>query len=343
MSATDTLEEPSAAAAPTSASAFPWSAPAGPALADEAAARLVAALPEDTMQLIVREAYLFRAGEIILQARGAAKARHDAVAASRPPFLAFRRGAAKETFLTNLETANNDLSLYEKALARNATAMKRLRKCCELHIEDWLRQNDPVYYAGLVSEELVADWHRCLKRLESELADFILAVGCARNALVSSRPNAQGEIMLSEVSRKAFTRGVDIGALLVADVNATNALAAERDRHLEGTAFEGSFPRLPSFDFAASLTEAAGLAVPRLQQKITTILAQCDELRAVGMPALLQQVQEAETQHRAVKDGYLVGVWQALRTYANERYVDEQDLNQVARDTEAMFEDGIFS
>jgi hypothetical protein len=351
MIATDTLDASSLPdvsssadlGAGRSASAFPWGASATPALAADATAQLVAALPEDTMQLIVREAYLFRAGEVILQARQDAKARHDLVSASRPPFLAFRRGATKDAFNASLESATNDLSLYEKALDRNASAMKRLRKCAELHIEDWLRQNDAVYYAGLVSEELVADWHRCLTRLESELTDFILAVGCARNALVSSRPNAQGEIMLSDVSRKAFKRATEVGALLVADVVATNALAAERDRHLEGTAFAGAFPRLPSFDFASSLHEAAGLAVPLLQQKISVILAQCAELRALGLPALLQQVQGAETQHRAVKEGYLVGVWQGLRQFALDNYVDEQDLNEVARATEKMFEDGIFA
>jgi hypothetical protein len=343
MTATDTLEETSIDCTVSGGSAFPWGASKTPSLAPDATEQLAAALPEDTLQLIVREAYLFRAGEIILQAMSEAKARRDEVAASRPPFLVFRRSATKETFNSNLELASNDLALYERALKRNATAMKRLRKCAELHIEDWLRQNDPVYYAGLVSEELVADWHRCLTRLENELTDFVLAVGCARNALVSSRPNAKGEIMLSEVSRKAFARAAEVGVLLVADVEATNALAVERDRKIEGTAFEGAFPRLPSFDFAASLKEAAGLAVPLLQQKIGGMLERSDELRAVGLPALLQQVKDAETQHSAVKEGYLVGVWQALRQFALERYVDEKDLNEVARDTESMFEDGVFA
>jgi len=343
MNATEALEENTPECTVSGGSAFPWSASKTPSLAPEATEQLVAGLPEDTLQLIVREAYLFRAGEVILQARQEAKERHDLVAASRPPFLAFRRSATKEAFKSNLESVSGDLSLYENALKRNATAMKRLRKCAELHIEDWLRQNDAVYYAGLVSEELVADWHRCLVRLESELTDFILAVGCARNALVSSRPNAKGDILLSDVSRKAFSRAAEVGTLLVADVAATNALAEERDRHLQNTAFEGAFPRLPSFDFATSLKEAAGLPVPLLQQKITAILQHCDELRAVGLPALLQQVKDAETQYSAVKEGYLVGVWQALRQYAIERYVDENDLNEVARDTEVMFEDGIFA
>lgn len=343
MTAAEIENSSDVASAATGASAFPWAEPTQPALPVDTTAKLVAALPEDTLQLIVREAYLFKAGEIILQARAEAKAKHDLVEASRPPFLLLRRPATRDAFQTNLEAATNDLSLFEKALNRNATAMKRLRKCSELHIEDWLRQNDPVYYAGLVSEALVADWHRCLVRLEAELTDFILAIGCARNALVSSRPNARGDIMLSEVSRKAFTRAEEAAALLVADVAATNGLAEARDGHLRGTAFEGAFPRLPAFDFAWSLQEASGLPVPQLQQKVTAILARCDELRGVGLPALLQQVKDAETQHAAVKEGYLVGVWQGLRQFAIEHYVDEQDLNEVARDTEVMFEDGVFA
>ena len=85
------------------------------------------------------------------------------------------------------------------------------------------------------------------------------------------------------------------------------------------------------------------MPVPQLQQKITQIRERCDELRDVGLPALMKQVKDAEAQHSAVKDGYLIGVWQALRQYAIEHYVDDRDLNEVARDTEAMFEDGVFA
>ena len=341
MIATETIED--AASAETSTSSFPWGQPTTAALPKAATKQLVAALPEDTLQLIVREAYLFRAGEIILQAMNEAKERHAEVVSSRPPFLAVRRAGTKEAFRTNLTAAKQDLSLYESAVKRNADAMRRLRKCAELHIEDWLRQNDPVYYAGLVSESLVADWHRCLARLETELADFIRAVGCARNALVSSRPNAQGVFFLSEVSRKAMLRAAEIGGLLATDVAATNGLAAERDQHLQGTAFESAFPRLPSFDFAASLKEAAGRPVPFLQQQFDLMLQHCEELRTAGLPALLQQVRAAEGQHAAVKESYLVGVWQGLRKFALAHHVDEQNLNDVALATEEMFEDGIFS
>ena len=327
----------------TSVSATPWDQPAPvPSIDTDATQRLVAALPEDTFQLIVREAYLFRAGQIILKAIDEAKARHEEVASTRPPFLVFRRAETKDAFNSSLASANEELSLYARALKRNADAMKRLRKCAELHIEDWLRQNDATYYAGLVSESLVADWHRCLVRLESELVDFIAAVGFARNSLVSSQADASGIRYVSDISRKTIARAAELGALLATEVAATNALADERDRNVLGTAFESSFPRLPTFDFAASMQEAIGLPVPLLQQKFGEVLAHSDELRAVGLPALLQQVQQAEAQHTAVKDSYLVGVWQALREFALAHYVDDHDLNAVAQATEKMFEQGVF-
>ena len=304
---------------------------------------MFAALPEETQQLIVREAYLYRAGEIILKAMNQAKERHAQVSSSRPPFLALRRSGTKEAFRTSLIEAKQDLSLYESAVKRNADAMRRLRKCAELHIEDWLRENDSVYCAGLVSESLMADWHRCLARLETELADFLAAVGAARNSLVAARPDTQGGVFFSsEVSRKAIMRAAEIGELLATAVAATNGVAAKRDRQLEGTAFESSIPRLASFDFAASLKQAAGLPVMHLQKQFELILQRSNELRSAGLPALLQQVRDAEAQHTAVKDRYLVGVWQGLRTFALARYVDEQDLDEVALATEEMFEDGIF-
>lgn len=320
----------------------PWDLTTLPTLDSDATQRLVAALPEDTFQLIVREAYLFRAGQIIVEAMNAANARRESVASTRPPFLAFRRPEIKEAFASSLASASEDLSLYSRAVKRNADAMKRLRKCAELHIEEWLRENDATYHAGLVSEALVADWHRCLSRLESQLAEFVAAVGCARNSLVASQADAEGVRYVSSVSRKAIMRAAELGAVLVNEVAATNALAEERDRHLHGTAFEAQFPRLPTFDFAASLERAMGLPVPFLQQQFGMILDRCAELRSLGLPALLEQVRQAEAQHTAVKASYLVGVWQALREFALHHYVEEHDLNEVAKATEQMFDQGMF-
>jgi hypothetical protein len=341
MIALDITEEISTPA--TGASAFPWGPPSSSSIDSTATQSLVAALPEDTFQLIVREAYLFRAGQLILDAMTEAKARFDAVSASRPPFFVLRRPETKEAFQAAFETSSQDLSLYTRALQRNADAMKRLRKCAELHIEDWLRENDTTYYSGLVSESLVADWRRCLARLDTEIDDFTRALGCARNSLVAPRLDADGNRYVSDVSRESIERAADVGALLATDVAATNALADERDRFLHGTAFASEFPRLPAFDFAHSLREATGLPVPFLQQEFGKIMERCSELRAVGLPSLLAQVAQAEAQHTAVKEGYLVGVWQALREFCLAHYVDEKDLNEVAQATEQMFERGAFA
>lgn len=324
----------------TSESALPWESATPAALDANTTQRLVAALPEDTFQLIVREAYLFRAGQIIFGAMNEATTRHKQVAASRPPFLAFRRAQTKEAFTASLTSANQDLSLYQNAMKRNADAMKRLRKLAELHIEDWLRQNDATYYAGLVSESLVADWHRCLARLESELADFVTAIGCARNSLVAAQPDATGERRASPISCAAIVCAGKVGEILANDVAATNAIADERDRHLEDTPFAATFPRLPTFDYALSLKEATRLPVSFLQQHFTNIMKRCSELRAVGLPGLLLQVQQAESQHTAVKADYLVGVWQALREFALKHYVTDDDLHEVAHSTEQMLEMG---
>lgn len=341
MTATDITEESSTPA--TGASAFPWGPPTNPSLDANATQTLVAALPEDTFQLIIREAYLFRAGQLILDAMTEAKARHDAVNASRPPFLALRRPETKDAFKASLEATTHDLSLYTRALQRNADAMKRLRKCAELHIEGWLRENDTTYYSGLVSESLVADWHRCLARLETEIDDFTRAIGCARNSLVGARLDPDGNRYVSDVSRESIVKAAEVGELLANDVSATNGIAEERDRFLHGTAFASAFPRLPTFDFAWSLKQAAGLPVTFLQQEFGKIMEHCTTLRAVGLPALIEQVKQAEVQHSAIKEGYLVGVWQALREYCLANYVDENDLNDVAQATEQMFERGAFA
>ena len=93
MTNSATLEETPAPVA--SGSAFPWAAATSPVLNADTTQRLVAALPEDTFQLIVREAYLFRAGQIMFEAMNEAKARQELVTSSRPPFFAFRRSETR--------------------------------------------------------------------------------------------------------------------------------------------------------------------------------------------------------------------------------------------------------
>ncbi len=73
------------------ASALPWAESAAlPVLEPGTIGQMIDDLPEETFKLIVREAYLFRAGQIIVQAMQDAKARYDLVTASRPPFLVLR-------------------------------------------------------------------------------------------------------------------------------------------------------------------------------------------------------------------------------------------------------------
>ena len=48
----------------------------------------------------------------------------------------------------DLAAGAEDLPHYERAVQRNAGAMKRLRKSAELPIEKWLGKNDATYYAG---------------------------------------------------------------------------------------------------------------------------------------------------------------------------------------------------
>lgn len=325
------------------AMALPWAAPATRSIDSAASERIMSALPEEAFQLIVREAYLFRAGEIIMTAQAEAKAKKEEVQATRPPFLILRRSETKDAFQTSLAAADDDFSLFDKAARRNADAMKKLRKFAELHLEACLRENDPVYYSGLISESLVADWHRCVSRLESNLTDFISEVGSARNSLVNSQLDQNGVRIASDVSGKAILRAAELGGLLAGEIAATTKLADERDQQLQGTAFAAEFPRLPAFDYGGTLREAVNLPVALLQEQFTLILQQCDQLRDQGLPQLLEKVKAAETQHTAVKESYLLGVWQALREYALEHYVQNEDLQEVAKATEAMFTDGITS
>jgi hypothetical protein len=303
----------------------------------------MSALPEEAFQLIVREAYLFRAGQILMKAFDEAKSKREEIHASRPPFMVLRRAETKEAFQASLATAEEDFALYEKAARRNADAMKKLRRFAEIHLEVCLRENDPVYYAGLLSESLVADWHRCVTRLENNLVDFVAEIGSARNSLVGARLEENGVRVVSEVSRKAILRAAELGTMLSGEVAATTALADERDRQLQGTAFAADFPRLPTFDFAGTLREATNLPVAALQEQFTLILQSCDNLRTNGLPLLVKKVKEAEAQHTAVKESYLVGVWQTLREYALQHYVQEEELQEVAKATESMFGEGMLA
>ncbi len=332
MNASATIAEVSPAE--TTVAALPWETSTAAALDSETTQRLIATLPEDTFQLIVREAYLFRAGQIIFQAMNEAKIRHESVAATRPSFLAFCRPGRKESFRANLTKATEDLSLYESAVRRNVDTMTRLRRRAEPPIANWLRENDATFQTALVAEKFATDWQAGVTRLESKLSAFIDAVSFALKSLGSSQAGASG--FVSDAGRNAITQAARAGILFANDVKAVNAIADARDRYLQGTV--AAFPRLPNFDFVTTLAESIVLPAPFLRQQFGLILDQCHELRSQGLPTLGAQQRQADAPHVALKESHLAGIWQALREFSVAHYVDEADLSEVAEATEAMFE-----
>ena len=343
MTATDTLTQDEIFPPEKNAAPLPRNAPTSPVRHPDATQHLIASLPEKTLQLVVREAYLFRAGRRMLEELNAAQARHHAAAANRPSFFSLRRPETKEAFAARLNQTREELSHLALAVQHNADARDRLRHCAEAPVEHWLRENDATFYSGLVSETLVADWHRCLARLDSELAEFTRAVESARQTLVSPNSPSSAQQFISDFSRKAILHAGEVGAKLAGEITAANALADEHDWSLEGTAFASTLPRLPNFEIAGSLKESVGLPGPFLQQQFGKILARCGELQKILLPTLLQQSRLIEAQHAAVKATHLAGIWQGLREFALAHYVEERNLDEVAQATEQMFDQGAFA
>ena len=327
----------------TPGSALVGETPTTPALDSVATQCLAEALPESMFQLVVREAYLFRAGQAILNAMKKAKAPWRRPTAKRPPFPAFRRHVPPKACSANLASADLEVAGLAVALECNTATRNRLRQSVELPIVGWLRANDEAYYAEVVVSSLEAEWRSGLTRFDAQLTEFTSAIATARNSLVRSQSEVSGPRFASTVDAGDIARAAKAGAILVSEAAATNARAAERDRQIAGAAREAALPRLPAFDFTNSLQEAAVLPVPFLHRHFGIILEHCEELRAVGLRPLRQQAQQLEAQHVKVKEAHLDRVWQALREFALQRYVDDVAMDEVVQATEQMVATGAFA
>ncbi len=93
--------------------------------------------PEDIQDILIREAYLARAAEILVAQQEENQRIRERVDATRPPFMAFRKDAKAE-FEAQLAKAEKEVEFFARALAQNESAMLNLRKAARRQLENSL-------------------------------------------------------------------------------------------------------------------------------------------------------------------------------------------------------------
>lgn len=292
--------------------------------------------PEDIQDILIREAYLARAAEILLARQKENKEEKEKVELTRPPFMAFRK-QAKVEFETQLASVENEVNFFARALAQNESAMENLRKSARRHLEVWLRNHDTTYMSGLACEQFLSDWRNAVQLVTSIMQDFITAIGEARNLMVSGFDKERQTY--SAQALEALNRAVKVGAALEADTASVNLIAEKHDETFRGTIFDNPFPRLPIFAAEHHTANARNRPIGTLQRHFDRIKGYYEELNRQGIPALNEAIARAEQRQQAVRESYMSTLWEGLRQEARKS-VEEDKLAEVVKETEERFLQG---
>ena len=290
--------------------------------------------PEEVKDLLIREAYMAKAAQMIGKRQKENRELLAQAEATRPPLLLAWRKEVMARYKASIAAAASEVDEFAKALAQNERAMENLRHAARRELELWLRNHDTTYQQGMANEQFVADWRNAVALVQKILLDFIQAVGEARNIMVSGYKRETNEH--SPQAAEVLLRAVKIGNALEEDMASVNVLAEAHDKRFRGTVFENPFPRLPVFA-AGELTEnAIKRPIARLQQHFDRIKKYCEDLSLMGIAELRAAIEQAEKRHTAQQDSYMTTLWAGLSVLAQQQ-VDPQLLSEMVRETEERF------
>lgn len=291
-------------------------------------------MPEEIKDLLIREAYMATAAQLIGERQKENRELLAQAEATRPPFLMAWRKDLVAGYKASVAAAASEVDEFAKALAQNERALENLRHAARRELELWLRHHDTTYQQGLANEQFVADWRNAIALVQKILLDFIQSVGEARNLMVSGYNREMNEHTphATEVLQKA----VKIGDALEEDMASVNVLAEEHDNRFRGTVFENPFPRLPLFAAGEITENAIKRPIARLQQHFDRIKLYCEELSLVGITALSAAIDRAEKRHTAQQGSYMTTLWAGLSVLA-QQHVDPNLLSETVKETEERF------
>lgn len=292
--------------------------------------------PEDIQDILIREAYLARAAEILVTKQEENKQEKEKVDATRPPFMVVRKQARVE-FETRMASAESEVNFFARALAQNESAMENLRKSARRQLEVWLRNHDTTYMSGLACEQFLSDWRNAIELVSSIMLDFIKSIGEARNLMVTGYDKERQTYTAQAL--ESLNRAVKVGAALEADTASVNLIAEKHDETFRGTIFDNPFPRLPIFAAEHHTANAQNRPIGTLQKHFDRIKGYYEELNQQGIPALNEAIAKAEQRQRAVQDSYMTTLWEGLRQEARKS-VEEEQLAEVVKETEERFLQG---
>lgn len=297
-------------------------------------------MPEEVKDLLIREAYMAKAAQMIGERQEENRKLLAQAEAARPPLLLAWRKEVMARYKASVAAAASEVDEFAKALAQNERAMENLRHSARRELELWLRNHDTTYQQGMANEQFVADWRNAVALVRKILLDFIQSVGEARNIMVSGYKRETNEH--SPQAAELLLRAVKIGNALEEDMASVNLLAEEHDKRFRGTVFENPFPRLPVFAAGELTNNAIKRPIALLQQHFDRIKRYCEELCVVGIAALSAAIDQAEKRHTAQQDSYMTTLWAGLSVLAQQQ-VDPNLLSDKVRETEERFMRGEYA
>lgn len=287
-------------------------------------------LPASLQELLTREAYLSRTVDRLRSALTIAESQSRS---ARKKTNVTQFFLSRETYSANrrsIETSEARLRELQQAIEQTSRQQQEVLTAIENELETFLRRTSPEYRKGLAAAQLVDDVRRCLDRFAEITRAFIRSLGVARNQMSAGFDRDSGNYRDSALDR--IRDAIQAAEALEADIAFFNQIGSQYDETVRNSAFEEThLPRLEPHPYADQVRELPLLPIAEAQQRIISLLQQCEHMVAAGLHQKLSEVTAVESERQRQGRGFLHSFMRMLQDYAQESWVDESTLDAMVR------------
>ena len=212
--------------------------------------------------------------------------------------------------------------------------LDELRAKLEVALEDFLRVASGEYQKGMRGQRYFADLYRAIDRLDLRLRNIRRGIGDARNCISGGYDPQRG--VYRDHARKSLETAAVFGEELEEDIGFFDSLVEAHLQTVEATHFARvKLPRFNDFPYKSFVLEQLNVPAHIAQTRLDTMLEECDELHRTGLDRLRDSITQAEKEHVASGESFVLNYWSILRDYARVNWVREDQLEMFMESLEA--------
>jgi hypothetical protein len=239
--------------------------------------------------------------------------------------------------------STRELSALEAELAQATSARARLETIgialaaeVEQLAEAYVRGTDDSYLRGLGAFSDPTEWDAGVERFASHLASFLHSLGETRAMAAVGYDRASSRI--SPKANECIDRSVAAAQAIEEETNFLNAVIDWNVELIKETPIESAAPqRLPVIGYAEWARGLRMMGILDMQREFHRVIAYCEDITRLGIPALRQSFTVARAQVTALSRDYILSYVGTLREFSDSHWFKVSESERVLEYLEKSF------